>query len=90
MRLGSSGIYTLREQPADAVSASHSLSLRSGLIQQASAGHYHFGPLAVRSMRKIENIIREELESEGATEIKMPIMPCPGLLRAAWRVVKAE
>lgn len=65
---------TLREAPADADSANHQLLLRSGLIVQLAAGVYSFMPPAWRSLRKIEQIIREEMEAAGAQEIRMPAM----------------
>ena len=71
-----SGMFgrTLREAPADADSANHQLLLRSGLIVQLAAGVYSFMPAAWRSLRKIEQIVREEMEAAGAQEIRMPAM----------------
>ncbi len=63
---------TLREAPADADSANHQLLLRSGLIVQLAAGVYSFLPPAWRTLRKIEQIIREEMEAAGSQEIRMP------------------
>ena len=65
---------TLREAPADADSANHQLLLRAGLIVQLAAGVYSFMPSAWRSLRKIEQIIREEMEAAAAQEIRMPAM----------------
>ena len=65
---------TLREAPGDADSANHQLLLRSGLIVQLAAGVYSFMPPAWRSLRKIEQIVREEMEAAGAQEIRMPAM----------------
>ena len=71
-----SGMFgrTLREAPGDADSANHQLLLRSGLIVQLAAGVYSFMPAAWRSLRKIEQIVREEMEAAGAQEIRMPAM----------------
>lgn len=63
---------TLREAPADADSANHQLLLRSGLIVQLAAGVYSFLPPAWRTLRKIEQIIREEMEAAGSQEMRMP------------------
>jgi len=63
---------TLREAPADADSANHQLLLRSGLIVQLAAGVYSFLPPAWRSLRKIEQIVREEMEAAGSQEMRMP------------------
>ena len=63
---------TLREAPTDADSANHRLLVRSGLIVQLAAGVYSFLPPAWRALRKIEQIIREEMEAAGAQELRMP------------------
>jgi prolyl-tRNA synthetase len=63
---------TLREAPTDADSANHQLLLRSGLIVQLAAGVYSFLPPAWRTLLKIEQIIREEMEAAGSQEIRMP------------------
>ena len=69
-----SGLFgrTLREAPADADSANHQLLLRSGLIVQLAAGVYSFLPPAWRTLLKIEQIIREEMEAAGSQELRMP------------------
>ncbi len=69
-----SGLFgrTLREAPADADSANHQLLLRSGLIVQLAAGIYSFLPPAWRTLLKIEQIIREEMEAAGSQEMRMP------------------
>ena len=56
---------TLKEDPADAELASHRLLLRAGMIRKEAAGLYSYLPLAWRSIRKIENIVREEMEAAG-------------------------
>lgn len=67
-------IYTLKETPADAEIPSHKLLLRSGFIKKLAPGLYTYGTLALRSIRKFENIIREELAKDGAIEILMPMV----------------
>jgi prolyl-tRNA synthetase len=64
---------TLREAPADADIASHRLLLRGGFIRQVAAGVYTTLPLGLRVMRKIEAIVREEMDATGAQELRMPI-----------------
>ena len=65
---------TLREDPPEAETASHRLMLRAGLIYQVAAGVYAYLPLAWRSLRKIENIIREEMDAAGSQELMMPAL----------------
>jgi len=65
---------TLRSDPPDAETASHRLMLRAGLIHQVAAGVYSYLPLALRSLRKIENIIREEMDAAGGQELMMPAL----------------
>jgi prolyl-tRNA synthetase len=64
---------TLREDPAEAEVASHRLLLRAGFIRQVAAGVYTTLPFGLRSMRKIEKIVRQEMDASGAQEIRMPI-----------------
>ena len=72
MRVSHFPLFTLRGTPADAETVSHRLMLRAGLIRQLTAGVYSWLPLGVRVLRKIETILREELERAGAVEISMP------------------
>ena len=65
---------TLREMPSDADVISQQYMLRAGFIRKMSSGLYSFLPLAWRSIRKIEGIVREELDAAGAQEIMMPII----------------
>ena len=65
---------TLREDPVEAETASHRLLLKSGMIYQVASGIYAFLPLAYRSIRKIEQLIREEMDSTGAQELLMPTL----------------
>jgi prolyl-tRNA synthetase len=65
---------TLREPPADAEHYSHQLLLRAGLVQQLAAGIYSYLPLGWRVLRKIEQIVREEMDAAGGQEILMPTL----------------
>lgn len=74
MRLSRLHMPTLREVPKDAEITSHKLLLRGGFIRKVAAGIYDYLPLARRTLRKIENIVREELDRAGAQEILMPVV----------------
>ena len=65
---------TLREVPAEAEVVSHQLLLRAGFMRKSTNGMYSYLPLAWRVLKKIENIVREEMDNAGAQEIMMPIM----------------
>ena len=65
---------TLRQDPGDAESTSHRLMLKAGLMHQVAAGVYAYMPLAYRSLRKIEQIIREEMDAAGGQEVHMPAL----------------
>ncbi|MGO4699021.1 proline--tRNA ligase [Paenibacillus sp. 2TAB26] len=65
---------TLREAPSEAEAASHQLMLRAGLIRQLAAGIYTYLPLGRRVLRKLEQIVREEMDQAGAQEVLMPAM----------------
>ncbi len=67
-------IFTLKEAPADAEITSHKLLIRGGLIKKLAPGIYSYGHVMVRALRKFEKIIREELNSRGASEILMPMV----------------
>ena len=66
-------IPTLKEDPSDAEVISHKLLVRGGFIRQVSRGIYDYFPLALKVIRKIENIVREEMDRAGAQELLMPI-----------------
>ena len=72
MRISQLVSKTLREDPPEAETASHRLMLRAGLIHQVAAGVYAFMPLAWCSVRKIESIIREEMDAAGSQELFLP------------------
>ena len=65
---------TLKEDPADADVISHRLMLRAGMIRQLASGLYTWLPLGLRVLRKIEHIIREEMNRSGAQEVSMPVV----------------
>ncbi|HEX7655029.1 MAG TPA: proline--tRNA ligase [Verrucomicrobiae bacterium] len=67
-------IPTLREAPSDAEILSHKLLLRAGLIRKLAGGVYTFMPLGLRALRKVEQIIREEMDRAGAIEVLMPAL----------------
>ncbi|MDR1423314.1 MAG: proline--tRNA ligase [Azoarcus sp.] len=74
MRASQFHLNTLKEAPADAEVVSQKLMLRAGMIRKVAAGIYDYMPLALRSIRKIEAIVRDELNRAGALEISMPLM----------------
>lgn len=67
-------IITRREDPQDAVVVSHKLMIRSGLIEKLGSGLYHFLPMGLRVLRKIEQIVREEMDRSGAFEFELPLL----------------
>uniref|UniRef100_UPI004047F144 proline--tRNA ligase n=1 Tax=Polynucleobacter sp. TaxID=2029855 RepID=UPI004047F144 len=67
-------IRTLKEAPADAEIVSHKLMMRAGLIRKLSAGIYNYMPMGLKVIRKVENIIREEMDKAGAIELLMPVV----------------
>jgi prolyl-tRNA synthetase len=78
-------IPTLREDPGEAETVSHRLMLRAGLIRKVAAGIYTYLPLGLRVIRKIEQIIREEMDRAGAQELLMPIASPAELWRETGR-----
>ncbi len=72
MRVSQFPLSTLKETPSDAEIVSHQLMLRAGLIRRLASGMYTWLPLGVRVLRKVENIIREEMNRAGALELLMP------------------
>jgi prolyl-tRNA synthetase len=79
MRMSQLFSQTLREAPAEADIPSHQLLLRAGLIRQLAAGIFSYLPLGWRALRKVETIIREEMDAIGGQEISMPVVH-PGAL----------
>ncbi|WP_373045560.1 proline--tRNA ligase [Vulgatibacter sp.] len=74
MRYSKAFIPTLKEVPADAQVASHKLLLRAGLVRQLGAGIYSYLPMAQRSLKKVERIVREEMDGVGAQEFFLPAL----------------
>ncbi len=74
MRMSSLFAPTLREDPAEAETISHKLMIRAGMIRKVAAGIYNFLPLGYRVIRKIEQIIREEMDAKGGQELFMPAL----------------
>jgi prolyl-tRNA synthetase len=83
-------IPTLRDAPADAEIVSHKLLLRAGLIRKLAGGVYTFLPLGLRALRKIENIIREEMNRAGAVEVLMPALQPPEIWEQSGRAETAS
>ena len=74
MRTSQYILSTLKETPAEAVVVSHQLMLRAGLIRPLASGLYNWMPTGVRVLKKVENIIREEMNKSGAIEVIMPVV----------------
>lgn len=74
MRMSKLFVTTLRETPADAEVASHRLLVRAGFIRRLTSGVYNYLPLMWRVLKKVENIVREEMDAAGAQELLMPIL----------------
>jgi len=74
MRASKFFVSTLKEAPADAEVVSHQLMLRAGMIKKLAAGIYSYLPMGLRSIRKIERIVREEMNRAGAIELLMPVI----------------
>ena len=74
MRASQYLIATQKESPADAEVISHQLMLRAGMIRKVASGLYSWLPLGLRVFRKVENIVREEMDKAGAMELLMPVV----------------
>ncbi|HGN0868728.1 TPA: proline--tRNA ligase [Providencia alcalifaciens] len=74
MRTSKYLLSTLKETPADAEVISHKLMLRAGMIRKLASGLYDWLPTGVRVLRKVENIVREEMENAGAIEVSLPVV----------------
>jgi prolyl-tRNA synthetase len=83
-------VPTLRDAPADAEIVSHKLLLRAGLIRKLAGGVYTFLPLGLRALRKIEHIIREEMDRAGAIEVLMPALQPPEIWEQSGRAETAS
>ena len=67
-------INTLRDDPQEAEIASHKLMLRAGMLRKVGGGLYSFTPLGIRALRKVEKIVREEMDRAGALELLLPAL----------------
>lgn len=92
MRMSRLFSHTLREAPAEAEISSHQLLLRAGFIRQLAAGIFSYLPLARRSLTKIENIMRQEIEAIGGQEISMPVVQPADIWKETgrWYQIDAE
>lgn len=92
MRQSQMLLPTMKEVPADADVVSHKLMLRAGIIRQLASGLYTWLPLGLRVLRKIESIIREEMQVSGAQEVLMPVLQPAELWKESerWQKMGAE
>ena len=90
MRWSQSFIPTLKETPAEAEIISHKLLLRAGLVRKLTGGLYTFLPLGLRALRKVENIVREEMDRAGALEVLMPALQPPEIWQQSGRYQTAQ
>ena len=74
LRMSTLLLRTLRDDPADAEVASHRLLVRAGFVRRVAAGIYSWLPLGYRTYRKIENVIREEMDAAGFQEVHFPAL----------------
>ena len=72
MRLSQFHLHTTKETPSDAELTSHRLMLRAGMIRKLASGLYTWSPLGLRVLRKVERIVREEMDRAGAVEFQIP------------------
>ncbi|WP_456412565.1 proline--tRNA ligase [Thiolapillus sp.] len=85
MRTSQFPLQTLKETPADAEIPSHRLMLRAGLVRKLASGLYVWLPLGLRVLRKVERIVREEMDRSGALELSMPVVQPAELWRESGR-----
>jgi len=90
MRWSQTFIPTLKETPADAEIVSHQLLLRAALVRKLTGGLYTFLPLGLRALRKVERIVREEMDRAGALEVFMPALQPPEIWQQSGRYVTAR
>ena len=90
MRWTQALIPTLKESPSDAEIVSHKLLLRAGLVRKLSGGLYTFLPLGLRVLRKVEQIVREEMDRAGALEVLMPALQPPEIWQQSGRYETAS
>ena len=82
MRTSQYLLSTLKETPADAEVISHQLMLRAGMIRKLASGLYTWMPTGLRVLKKVENIVREEMNNAGAIEVSMPVVQPADLWRS--------
>ena len=92
MRLSKLTLHTAKETPADAEVVSHQLLLRAGYIRKLGAGLYSWLPIGLRVLKKVENIVREEMDRAGALEVLMPTVQPAELWQESgrWDLMGAE
>ena len=90
MRWSQTFIPTLKETPAEAEIISHKLLLRAGLVRKLTGGLYTFLPLGLRALRKVEAIVREEMNQAGALEVFMPALQPPAIWAKSGRLETAK
>lgn len=92
MRFSKAYIKTLKETPKEAEIVSHKLMLRAGMIKKLASGIYAYLPLGYRTIRKIENIVREEMDRAGAQELLMPVVQPAELWQESgrWNIMGPE
>jgi prolyl-tRNA synthetase len=90
MRWTQAFIPTLKESPAEAEIVSHKLLLRAGLIRKLTGGLYTFLPLGLRALRKVEEIVRQEMDRAGALEVLMPALQPPEIWQQSGRYETAQ
>jgi prolyl-tRNA synthetase len=92
MRFSQFPLFTTKETPADAEIVSHQLMLRAGMIRRLAAGLYTWAPLGLRVLRKVEQIVREELDRAGCVEVLLPVVQPAELWQQSgrWSVMGPE
>src|SRR5216117_3602147 len=90
MRWSQTFIPTLKETPSDAEIISHQLLLRAGLVRKLTGGLYVFLPLGLRVLRKVEAIVRQEMDRAGAQEVLMPSLQPPEIWQKSGRYETAS
>ena len=90
MRWSQKFIPTLKESPAEAEIISHKLLLRAGLVRKLTGGLYTFLPLGLRALKKVEAIVREEMDRAGALEVFMPALQPPAIWARSGRLETAK
>ncbi|TGK00946.1 proline--tRNA ligase [Leptospira semungkisensis] len=92
MRASKYLVPTEKENPADAQVASHRLMIRAGLVRRSGSGFYFYLPLGLKVLKKVENIVREEMDATGALEFELPILTPAEFWETSgrWNVMGAE